>query len=592
MRSVNNQTPKVIAGTGYIGGSAAILPFFPAGFPYELLVSRVGRYHILRGHATSQVTYDEIFQSAPFSLTHWAPQYLDRLAARIPGDFDETVESMYRDSTILPLFEHFFGERVPLGVNSAGASAMAGLPRRIVGESGTTHLCTICLAEDTDEYGTPYIHLTHQIPTSTICWRHGVRLIDRCPHCRCPFEVPKDLILVPWRGCPCGRSLLGAADLSLPKPTEIEISLARFGKELLDCTPIRLDSLKLVELYRTRVLELGFKRGKTIDRVSLLSALEDHIGKKLLADMDWAYSKGRMSGWFHLLSPSLSAETPLTRHLVFAHFLFREAGAFISQLEVASTKPAAVKRGSQNNKSASSSELIERLPTNLIGDEALNRLVLIGRKNHFSVDDLWKAEYASMKKLVKSQPNAVQAIEARLALTDDSPKLKRNPKSNSSTTSKDANWADAIQLAADSLYSEVGKPKRVSVNSLLKKAGIRLAVWPSPQSSPLTHAKCDGLKESAWHFYARRMLWTMTHFAGNPTAKAMIAMASGLEYFKASDVLTFFVEMGYRPTAEPYAKQLENLGIPKNWSGPHPERKYESVGRAYVRKALRKRMCS
>lgn len=572
-----------------VGEPTTLLPFFPAGFPGELLVSRVGIYHILRGHAATRATYHELFDTAPFSLTHWAPMHLEALASRIPGDPANVLKALYQDSTILPLFALFLGDRLPAGLDVGMAGALASLPRRIVGESGATHLCLKCLAQDTDEYGIAYIHREHQIPAATACWKHGIRLIDRCPHCRCPFEVPKNLILAPWRGCPaCERSLLETPDLSCQIASEVEITLARFGKELLDSARTRLDSNQLVELYRERAMELGFRRGKNVDRVGLLAALEEHIGKDLLANIDRAYGNGRTSGWFHVLAGSLTVETPLTRHLILAHFLFRESGAFIAQLETASAKPAVSSGCKRRSKQAqppvcgssagASGEIV---------DQAVSRLVLIARQSQLSIDDLWKAEYAAMKKLVKSQPDAVRIIEKRLALPGDDPVIRRGTDAGCAIDPRiDSDWAAAIKTAANLLYDKGGKPERISIKLLLRKAARRSGTWPNAQSFPLTRAMCDELKESIWHFYARRILWAMMH-CGEHAIRTRIITESSLEYYKASDVFMYFIDIGYRPTTESFAKQLAKLGIPRNWSGPHPDREYESVGRGYVPKARR-----
>lgn len=567
-----------------------MLPFFPAGLPGELLVSRVGIYHILRGPATTRVTYQELFDTAPFSLTHWAPLHLERLAARIPGDPASVLKAFYQDSTILPLFAMFLGDRLPEGLGISMAGALASLPRRIVGESGTTHLCLRCLAQDADEYGTPYIHREHQIPAATTCWKHGIRLIDRCPQCRCPFEVPKDLILAPWRGCPaCERSLLETPDLSCLIPSDVEIALARFGKELLDSAQTRLSSNQLVELYRRRAMELGFRRGKKVDRVGLMAALEEHIGADLLANIDRAYRNGTTSGWFHVLAGSLTVEAPLSRHLLLAHFLFRESGAFIAQLESASVKPAAP--GGCKRRNMRAQPPVSRSSSDApdgIADQAVSRLIRIAQEDQLSIDDLWKTEYAAMKRLVKLNPDAVQSIEKLLASPRSDLPGGRSLGAGGTIDSKvDSDWAVAVKAAADLLYNEGGKPKRISIKSLLKKTTNCPGNWPNAQIFPRTRAMCEEMKESISHFYARRILWAMV-LCGEHAIRSRIVTESRLEYYRASDVFMYFTDLGYRPTTESFSKQLTKLGIPRNWSGPYPEREYESVGRSYVPKALRK----
>jgi hypothetical protein len=590
MDSARKQGSKNCSGFNQIHQPVAMLPFFPTGFRDEIFASRVSRYHIQRGNLTSRVTYSELFQVAPFALTYWVPPYLDRLSARIPGNPEETVAAIHQESTLLPLFRQFVGARFNHDPSAASTYSYRDLPRRIVGESGTTRICIHCLAEDEEEHGTPYIHRAHQIPGIFACWKHGVRLIDRCPHCRCPVEATKDLILAPWRHCACGRPLQDPGHAFQVEASEIEVSLARFTKEVLDAAPIPLESSRLVELYRMRAMELGFRRGKKVDRVGLLSALEEHVGKSLLAGMDWAYRKGQTDGWLNMLSAASAAETPLHRHLILAHFLFRESGAFISQLRAALTKPAAPKKRIRKPIEMRSGAGGATGPRagKAAAKGAINRLVQIAMASGLGVDELWRVEYGAMRRLVKLQSDAAQVIEARLASGDRSRPAGEGRRTAGPVDSKaDADWAVAIRAAADVLYGEVGKPTRVFMNSLIKKASVRKATWPTPQAFPRTRAACEELKESMWHFYARRMLWAMGRFTGMKVAKSAITEESGLEHNKICAVMAFIVDSGYQVTDEPYAKQLEKLGIPRNWQGPHPGREYHKVGRGYVQKALR-----
>lgn len=46
------------------------------------------------------------------------------------------------------------------------------LPKRFVNEP--VRLCPLCLHEDVQKYGVPYIHLSHQMPSVRACSKHGV----------------------------------------------------------------------------------------------------------------------------------------------------------------------------------------------------------------------------------------------------------------------------------------------------------------------------------------------------------------------------------------------------------------------------------
>ena len=565
-----------------------MLPYFPAGLPGELFASRVSHYHILSGNSTVQDTFKELFQGGLFSLTHWVPKKLDRLASRIAGDQQAIIQGFYRDSTLLPLFRLFGGRAF---LNEAGVidgGIGDHLPRRIIGESGSTFVCTECLADDAEMYGTPFIHRTHQTPSVTSCWHHRIQLIDRCPNCRCPIEPPKGLILVPWQGCHCGQDFLKIPGLSQPISTEAEVSLARFAKALLNYSQDLDRPHNLAEIYRARALELGFRRGKKIDRVGLFSALEEHFGKNLLAKIDRAYRQGQTESWLYTLNRSSFAESPITRHLILSNYLFREPEAFISKLSAISASPTPVARRARNGKHKDvDADCDSGASIKNQFDETLDRLVGKGRQRRLSVDELWKAEYATMKRLVKSRSDAALLVEQRLAQLDHSSKAKASSVSPL-VSEKDTEWAEAITVAADRAYTEAAKPVRVTMNVLLNRASIRPAKWLAPDVFPKARAVCEELAESRWHFYARRLVWAMNGHAGRKADRAVITRAAGLENVRASDLWGYFRDIGFEPTSEGAVVQLERVGITKHWGGPYPDRTYENVGRNYVPRKSRR----
>jgi len=44
-------------------------------------------------------------------------------------------------------------------------------------------ICSKCVIEDIQSYGSPYIHVSHLPHSVTLCYKHAVQLYDKCPSC-------------------------------------------------------------------------------------------------------------------------------------------------------------------------------------------------------------------------------------------------------------------------------------------------------------------------------------------------------------------------------------------------------------------------
>ena len=185
------------------------LYLFPLYLPDELHVSQFARYHDGSGNVSARYSYQELYDSAPFRLTHWIPQRLERFAEKLPGSHLKNIEELLRRTTLFPSFETYSNATLNLTDDASSITKqIVNMPKRIVGESGEIHLCMDCLKSDCEEFGQPYIHCSHQIPGVLVCWRHGCRLISNCPSCGCPFERKNEFVLVPWEPCEgCGLIL-------------------------------------------------------------------------------------------------------------------------------------------------------------------------------------------------------------------------------------------------------------------------------------------------------------------------------------------------------------------------------------------------
>jgi hypothetical protein len=564
----------------------ALLSYFPAPLPDEAIISLVTRYHILRAHRSEQLTYDELFNAPPFSLTFWVPSYLDRLANKLLGDAEENLSHLLESSTLLPLFRVFgMGIQGPeAGNQKIGFVA----PKRIVGESGTTHLCPSCIVDDAKEYGSPYIHRAHQIPGVMACWKHGTKTIVRCQSCKCPFETRNGLILSPWKGCNCGRHVDGSTrpvEQALP----IEIEFAKFAMDLLEGA-VFVEPELLVKVYKSRILELGFRRGgNQIARAELFSVIQESYGQEQLRKMDSAYRNGRTGGWLHLLHVSSVIEVPLGRHLLLTHFLYREANLFLNAVKRARNDILVTQSQIGAQFSVDAEKTKKRSGRkNLTKDELVRMLVVDAKRNSYGLEELWKNQLFYMKKLVRLDPNATQIILEQLSSDYQDSTIRSPSKFLAINYDREADerLVTAIKKAAELLYASADDPVRITKNRLLKSVKVKAPAWLSPSKVPLAYTSHEKCIESQWHFYARRMIWILYKYPEYEGREGKLVKLSKLESHKGVAIYRYFchIDRKRQLTTNTIISILEEMGIPKNWHGPNPDRNYYVTGRRYTKR--------
>lgn len=570
----------------------SILPFFLAGFPDETIASRISRYAIRRGQYSAASIYKELFQMNPFPLTFLVQPNLEKLAMRLPGSTNENFQKLHQESTLLPLFQRFLGGQFIAANNTKiDGNFLSKLPRRVVGNTALTHVCAQCVIEDERTHGWPYVHRAHQIPGVTACWKHATRLFERCPACRCPFTLPRQLIFSPWLGCDCGFTASDLASIVQDVPAQVEVEFACFGKELLNGEKIPLSNAHVVLLYRQRASEIGLGLGDSrVNRKALFAQIESHFGASLLAKMDIAYRTGKTSGWLKVFEPSASIATPLNRHLIVSYYMFREPGLFLSSARrVAET---AVVELEHHNKEDKETILLSRQGrvTHTRKDPAvdlLGELTETAVRYGYDVQQLWKNHFGAMKRLVKLLPGACKVIDDHL-LNVAAKKQQRSLKflmEKEVDHQTDLKWSEAIKLASTEIYQRDQKPARVTMNQLVKAAtfspkGVKL---PTQSAFPLTRAATDAHSETIWHFYARRILWALQSLHDPQTADHKIIQLAGLEVYKGRAVLHFFSDAvrAEGTSSLKIATILEERNIGVDWPGPCPDQSFYSAGRAY-----------
>ncbi|MDZ4200549.1 MAG: TniQ family protein [Gallionella sp.] len=575
--------------------SGSQIYLFPLVYPDELHVSQASRFHNDSGNISTGISYQQLYESAPFCLTHGVPKYLERFAAKLPGDTSQNVEKLLRQTTLFPLFEVYGNARLSLSGDAMPiANQIVNMPKRIVGESGETHLCVDCLRCDRDEWGQPYIHRAHQIPGVQVCWRHEARLLSCCPNCGCPFERKNEFILTPWMSCEgCGLSLTEESFYTpVHDASASELSYAQFSREMLLSPTVPLDAAQLAGIYKSRLVEMGFSRGSMINRKAIFGALEEHYGKDALARIDSAYRLNKNQHWFSLAGESTVFDAPLPRHLALSHFLFGSAPAFWKFAAKPSQQPRAPvtaleimempKTPSIRSADTLSIE-IQDLSHEFSSERKSYRariIEILHQHPDWTIDDLWKAYPGLMKRLLRTNDDGFVWLKAIID-GNDSMEGKKPALSIVTQHPDDLKWARNFAGAAVALYNSTDMPKKITRNFLMREAGWERTNMPNPTRFPLARQKLELLKESAWHFYARRILWAKLHAGAVGASERGVLGASGIEHHQGLLVLERFSSVPANRTLGPGTIMdiLNEYKIPKDWGGPVCDQVFIKPGR-------------
>lgn len=559
-----------------------ILPFFPGSLPDETIGSRAVRYHIRRANSSTTQTYKELFGKLPFPLTYTVQPNLDKLAERMPGNAVENQIQLEQQNTLMPLFRLFNGTSAASHSSAISEQVSATTSRRVVGATHYTNLCPDCLIQDEQEHGLPYLHRSHQIPGVTACWRHRRVLLDCCPSCSCPFSAKNELITTAWHGCTsCGKTTIDLAKQKYPEPSKTEIEFAIFAKDLLHFNELKLSNHLVFKMYIQRAQELGLGWGRDrINRTKLQVRAGKLFGTALLAKMDPAFKAGKLSGWFRALESS-SIEAPLHRHLIVSYMLFRN----IAQFSKCAKKIVGAQAKDTNASQPPSAPTIDKKLDEI--NQIEGELIQTAVRYEYDIEKLWRYKFSTMQRLVKLHPDAINNLEKKL-------KKKANkaifPKRDDATRKEadaeaDIKWRDSILEAAKRLYAVEKRPIRISVNRVIEAAEFSPKGCHHPIESrfPLARAAAIASGESIWHFYARRMLWTLQALPDLDSPPRLIRQLSGLELYKGLAILEYFEShpRGGGPSIAGINTILEKHGIPRNWTGPCPERSFYAAGRAY-----------
>ena len=153
-------------------------PFFVNPYPDELLLS-----YILRTLTRNGIDI-EVFEKLYLGkrllkidrFSFDAKQAFWAFYRCLPSEYEVEASELFLSLSTFP-FESIFmtPERQMHYINNV-FRATDKLNPKIRAPFRTISLCPLCVSEDTDQYGEPYLHRSHQLPGICVCPKHHIRL--------------------------------------------------------------------------------------------------------------------------------------------------------------------------------------------------------------------------------------------------------------------------------------------------------------------------------------------------------------------------------------------------------------------------------
>lgn len=150
---------------------------------------------------------------------------------------------------------------------------------------------------------------------------------------------------------------------------------------------------------------VGYSWGNDkVSHVRVKMEIEKFYGKAFLSRTDAAYRDDRLSEWLKMLNDSCVTEPPLGRHLLFAHFLFRDATQFLATISATSgnERTASIEQPAVKRRTVDVAPVKASKPSTEQRIAGLLRELAVHAHDipDCSIEDLWKSHYGLMKRLV------------------------------------------------------------------------------------------------------------------------------------------------------------------------------------------------
>lgn len=156
-----------------------MVTFFPEPYEDELLYSILARYHVRSANISYKETFKELYGRTTIVASVELPCNISELLSNIPEVFNITTDEIIRKHTLYPFYSAFLLDKrkkevYDLMVSNGGSKIYAAIGETNKPIKSNTYLryCAHCVQEDINQYGEPYWHRMHQIPSLPICVKH------------------------------------------------------------------------------------------------------------------------------------------------------------------------------------------------------------------------------------------------------------------------------------------------------------------------------------------------------------------------------------------------------------------------------------
>lgn len=300
-----------------------MLPFFPTLYPDELLYSALARYHVWSRNAGYKDTVQDLFGSRTACAIADLPNRLQALYDRLPPGSLNTPDRIIEKHTLFPLYRPFLPRKraarirqlMKDGTEGGKIHTTIGIMASSLTSPRFLRYCPECLRADTERYGEPYWHRTHQVFGARVCPVHRVWLRDSTvaissqPNKHAFYPLDNDLAKEPAEpvtGFNAAHYLALAVSLHWLLNHEV---------------PMReLTELRDRYIYHLQKKELATHTGR-VRQQDLIKAFQGFYGPDFLAEMDSAIDYSQNDNWLSKLLREPRTTTHPVRHLLVIGFL-------------------------------------------------------------------------------------------------------------------------------------------------------------------------------------------------------------------------------------------------------------------------------